>query len=303
MIYTITLNPSLDYLVEVENLELGMTNRTKKESTFPGGKGINVSMVLHNLGFENTALGFLAGFVGAEIEKRVKDCGITTDFIHLKEGNSRINVKIQNVDGTEINGMGPEISEDALNTLKNKLAKLTKGDVLVLAGSIPKSIPDSIYKEIMKALENQGVMVVVDATRALLINVLEHHPFLVKPNHHELGEIFGVKITTREEACVYAKKLRELGAVNVLVSMGGMGAVLVDENGKVHEKEAPKGNVIHTVGSGDSMVAGFLAGWLKYHSYEVAFQTGIAAGSASAFSEGLATKAEINSFIEKEFYF
>lgn len=293
MIYTVTFNPSLDYIVSMDSFEIGRTNRTTGERIFPGGKGINVSIVLSNLGIENTALGFTAGFTGEQIEKETKKMGLVTDFIHVDNGFSRINVKLKDYDGTEINGMGPDISPEAVDKLYGQLDKLKKGDALVLAGSIPKCLPDSIYKDIMGRLKDQGVLFAVDATKDLLVNVLEYRPFLIKPNNHELGEIFHVALSTREEVVPYAKKLKEMGAGNVLVSMSGQGAVLVDEEGKVHMLPAPKGILVNAVGAGDSMVAGFLAGWTRKKDYDHAFRMGISAGSASAFSEFLATKAEV----------
>ena len=301
MIYTVTFNPSLDYIVEVKELTLGATNRTSFEQMLPGGKGLNVSFVLKNLGFETTALGFLAGFVGEEIEKKVSETGVATEFVTLAEGCSRINMKVRNVDGTEINGMGPDIPAEKVSELMKRLTALQNEDVLVLAGSIPSSVPATIYSDIMQQLEENGPLVAVDATKDLLKNVLSYHPFLIKPNHHELGELFGVKITSREEVVPYAQKLQEQGARNVLVSMGGLGAVLVDEQGKVHLSEAPEGKVINSVGAGDSMVAGFIAGWLEQKNYEHAFRMGLATGSASAFSENLATREEVASVYKKAF--
>ena len=293
MIYTVTFNPSLDYIVSVDNFRLGLTNRTGSELILPGGKGINVSTVLGNLGIDNTALGFVAGFTGAEIVRLVEEMGIKSDFIPLRNGFSRINLKLKSIDGTEINGCGPEICGEAVESLMEKLDVLGAGDVLVLAGSIPNSMPDDIYKKILERLEGRGVMTVVDATKDLLVNVLGYHPFLVKPNNHELGEIFGTKLGTREEVIPYAKKLREMGAVNVLVSMAGEGAVLAAGDGSVCQAPAPKGTLVNGVGAGDSMVAGFLAGWMERKSYSHAFYMGISAGSASAFSERLATREEI----------
>ena len=299
MIYTVTLNPSLDYIVEVEHLTPGATNRTSFEQMLPGGKGLNVSFVLNNLGFETTALGFLAGFVGEEIERRVADNGVVTEFQKLSDGCSRINMKVRNVDGTEINGMGPVIPPEKVQNLLERLEELKQDDILVLAGSIPVSMPVTIYSDIMRQLRDRmgqnGPLVVVDATKAVLLNALAYHPFLIKPNHHELGELFGVTMTTREEVIPFAKKLQQQGARNVLVSMGGLGAVLIDEQGEVHLKEAPEGPVVNSVGAGDSMVAGFLAGWLEKQDYEYAFCMGLAAGSASAFSENLATREEVDS--------
>ena len=293
MIYTVTFNPSLDYIVSVDDFKLGLTNRTSSELMLPGGKGLNVSMVLGNLGIDNTAFGFVAGFTGDEIVRRVEEMGVKSDFIRIREGFSRINLKLKSIDGTEINGCGPKISAGSVEQLMEKLDILTEGDVLVLAGSIPNSMPDDIYKKIMERLEGRKVMIVVDATKDLLLNVLEYHPFLVKPNNHELGEIFKVTLQRREEVVPYAEKLREMGAVNVLVSMAGEGAVLVAGDGSIHQAPAPQGKLVNGVGAGDSMVAGFLAGWMERKDYRHAFYMGISAGSASAFSELLATKKEV----------
>ena len=290
MIYTVTFNPSLDYIVSVDDFKLGLTNRTSSELILPGGKGTNVSTVLKNLGLESTALGFVAGFTGNEIVKRLNDIGIKSDFISIENGISRINLKLKSIDGTEINGAGPDISEEKVNELMDKLNQLKEGDVLVLAGSIPSSMSDNIYRDIMADLKDRGVMIVVDATKDLLLNVLEYHPFLIKPNNHELGEIFDVNLTTREEVIPYGRKLQEKGARNVLVSMAGEGAVLIAEDGQVFDAPAPKGKLINGVGAGDSMVAGFVAGWIEKQDYEYAFHMGVASGSASAFSENLATK-------------
>lgn len=293
MIYTVTFNPSLDYIVSIDDFQLGKTNRTTNELMLPGGKGLNVSTVLHNLSVENTALGFTAGFVGEELKRLAKETGYCCDFIDVPKGVSRINVKMKDFDGTEINGMGPVIDEEALNQLMKKLEMLTEGDTLVLAGSIPSSMPKNIYSDILKALNGRGIRFVVDATKELLLNVLPYHPFLIKPNNHELGEIFGVTLTEKDEVIPYAKKLQEMGAENVLVSMAGEGAVLVDETGEVYKLDAPKGKLINAVGAGDSMVAGFLAGWEEKGDYAHAFKMAVAAGSASAFSELLATREEI----------
>lgn len=294
MIYTVTFNPSLDYIVSIDDFKLGKTNRTTKELMLPGGKGLNVSTVLHNLEVENTALGFTAGFVGEELKRLAKETGYHCDFIDVENGVSRINVKLKDFDGTEINGMGPVIGEDALDKLWNKLEKLKKGDILVLAGSIPSGMSKNIYSEILKKLNGRGIDFVVDATKELLLNVLPYEPFLIKPNNHELGEIFGVTLSMKDEVVPYAKKLQEMGARNVLVSMAGEGAVLVDESGIVHKLEAPKGQLVNAVGAGDSMVAGFLAGWEEKQDYAYAFRMSVAAGSASAYSELLATREEIN---------
>ena len=297
MIYTVTFNPSLDYIVSVHDFKMGMTNRTYEEHMLPGGKGINVSIVLKALGFQNIALGFIAGFVGEEIKRRIKEFGIEPEFIEIEKGTSRINLKLKSADGTEINGMGPEISKTKVQELLYKLDALEDGDVLVLAGSIPSSMSDDIYKEIIKIMEAKGITVVVDATSKLLLNVLPYHPFLIKPNHHELSEIFGITLSDKKEIATYAKKLQEQGARNVLVSMGGKGAVFVADDGNVYEAAAPEGTLVNSVGAGDSMVAGFLAGYLRTNSYEEAFRMGIATGSASAFSENLATRAEVEALL------
>lgn len=299
MIYTVTFNPSLDYIVSVDDFKLGLTNRTSSELMLPGGKGLNVSMVLGNLGIDNTAFGFAAGFTGDEIVRRVEEMGVKAEFIRIQNGFSRINLKLKSIDGTEINGCGPRISGQSVEKLMEKLDILKAGDVLVLAGSIPNSMPDDIYRRIMERLDGRNVMTVVDATKDLLVNVLEYHPFLVKPNNHELGEIFGVTLRRREEVVPYAEKLKEKGAVNVLVSMAGEGAVLVAEDGSVFQAPAPKGKLVNGVGAGDSMVAGFLAGFLERRDYRHAFYMGISAGSASAFSERLATREEIEAVYEQ----
>lgn len=293
MIYTVTLNPSLDYIVTVDDFKLGMTNRTASETMFPGGKGINVSIVLKNLGIDSTALGFVAGFVGDEITREMETFGIQSDFVKLSQGNSRINVKLTSIDGTEINGQGPEIPGEELEALMNKLMSLTDQDILVLAGSIPASMPEDIYQNIMERLQEQGVTVVVDATKDLLMNVLPYKPFLIKPNHHELGEIFGVELETWEDVIPYGKKLQEKGARNVLVSMGGKGGVLIAENGEIVAAPSACVKVVNTVGAGDSSVAGFIAGYLEQNNYEYAFKMSMATGAASAGSENLATKAEV----------
>ena len=294
MIYTVTLNPSLDYIVSMDDFKLGRTNRTTKEMMLPGGKGLNVSTVLYNLGIENTALGFTAGFVGEEIKRLAAKTGYHCEFIDVKNGVSRINVKFKDFDGTEINGMGPAIDEEALEKLWEKLKQLKEGDTLVLAGSVPLGMPKDIYSEILKNLSGQKIRFVVDAAKELLLNALPYQPFLIKPNNHELGEIFGVEIKNKDEAVPYAKKLQEMGARNVLVSMAGEGAVLVDEFSKVYKLDAPKGVLVNAVGAGDSMVAGFLAGWEEQPDYAHAFRMAVAAGSASAFSEFLAAGEEIN---------
>lgn len=293
MVYTVTFNPAIDYAIGVEKIELGMTNRAESAQLLPGGKGLNVSIVLGNLGIDNVALGFIAGFTGEEIKQRFERLGGKSDFIKLKEGISRINVKIKSDTETEINTAGPVIDGESLSCLMGKLDMLKDGDILILAGSIPSSLSDTLYSDIMKRLAGREIMIVVDAAKELLLNVLPFNPFLVKPNHHELGEIFGVTITTREEVVPFARKLQEMGARNVLVSMAGAGAVLVTQDGDVLMCEAPKGIVKNSVGAGDSMVAGFVAGWCAQKDYDHAFRMGVASGSASAFSEQLATRQEI----------
>lgn len=293
MIYTVTFNPSLDYIVSVQDFKMGLTNRTDFEMLLPGGKGINVSAVLKNLGIDNTALGFCAGFTGREIQRRVEQMGIRAEFIEIEDGFSRINVKLKSCDGTEINGAGPTITEEKVQQLKQRLEVLKEGDFLVLAGSIPPSLPDHIYEDIMAGLAGRGVCVSVDATGELLMKVLPYRPFLIKPNNHELGELFGVKLEKRDEVVTYAKKLQKMGAANVLVSMAGEGAVLASADGKIYKAPAPKGRLVNGVGAGDSMVAGFIAGWIEKKDYGHAFCMGVAAGSASAFSEYLARQDEV----------
>lgn len=293
MIYTVTFNPALDYVIKVNHFMLGAVNRTQQEFIYYGGKGLNVSAVLAELGYENTALGFIAGFTGQEIERGVKGLGFESDFIQVEKGMSRINVKLKSEEETEINGMGPEITEEDVSKLFHKLEVLKEGDYLVLSGSIPCSIDDRIYEQIMEHLEGRGVEIVVDATKDLLLNVLRYHPFLIKPNNHELGEMFGVTLHGRDEIIHYAGLLQEKGARNVLISMAGDGAVLLTENHEIYQQAAPVGIVKNSVGAGDSMVAGFLAGFLENKSYEHALKLGSAAGSASAFSQGLAKREDI----------
>lgn len=293
MIYTVTFNPALDYIVKVDHLTLGMVNRTVQEDIYYGGKGINVSIVLNNLGLQSTALGFIAGFTGREISDGVAAMGVASDFIELREGISRINVKIKSQEESEINGQGPMIHDDELEMLYKKLDGIQDGDILVLAGSIPNTLPEDIYEKIMARLQEKDIKIVVDATKDLLLNVLKYHPFMIKPNNHELGEMFGVVLKTNDEIIHYAKELQKRGARNVLISMAGDGAILVDENGQTFISAPPKGTVKNSVGAGDSMVAGFIAGYLKSENYEDALKMGLATGSASAFSEGLATKEEV----------
>lgn len=299
MIYTLTFNPSLDYVLTVPKFTCGIVNRTTDEVLFPGGKGINVSIVLKNLGFENTAIGYLAGFTGDKLKNLLEEKGICTDFIRVKEGMTRINVKLRSEQETEINAQGPAIVADDIQKLYAKLDRLKEGDILVMAGSIPDVMPRTMYMDIMKHLQGKNLKIVVDATKDLLVNVLEYHPFLIKPNNHELGEIFQTEITEKPDVIRYAKQLQEKGARNVLVSMAGEGAVLVAEDGTVYQSEAPKGKVINSVGAGDSMVAGFLAGYLEHGTYEKAFKMGLCTGSASAFSKELATKEEVMALLDK----
>lgn len=299
MIYTVTFNPSLDYIVSVKDFKLGLTNRTDSELMLPGGKGINVSIVLKNLGIDNTALGFVAGFTGKEVVKRLEKFGVKNGFLEIPEGFTRINVKLKSIDGTEINGQGPSISEEKIEQLMTRLDEMGEGDVLFLSGSIPASMPDDTYQKIMERLKDKGVLISVDATQELLLKVLPYHPFLIKPNNHELGEIFGVELRTRESVVPYGKKLQEMGAENVLISMAGEGAVLIASDGQVYDAPAPKGILKNGVGAGDSMVAGFMAGWLERKEYQHAFHMGVAAGSASAFSEQLAVKEEMDQVYEQ----
>lgn len=290
MIYTVTFNPAIDYVVRMsEELLPGMTNRSDSEECYFGGKGINVSTILRNLGLDNTALGFIAGFTGQAIKESVNQKGIKADFIELPDGISRINVKIKGQAETEINAQGPKIPEEAQNKLFEQLDKLVDGDILILAGSIPNSLPSDVYERIIAKVNDRKIEVVVDATKDLLKNVLKYHPFLIKPNNHELGEMFGTVLKTDEEIELHAKKLQELGARNVLISMAGDGAMLITENGEKFRVGVPKGKVKNSVGAGDSMVAGFIAGYLKNNSYEEALKMGTAAGSATAFSDDLAT--------------
>lgn len=299
MIYTVTLNPSLDYIVSVEDFKLGRTNRTGSELMLPGGKGINVSTVLKNLGVENTALGFVAGFTGDEIVRRLEVMGVQTGFIRLSRGFSRINFKLKSMEGTEINGQGPQICEEDVERLMEQLKQMKEGDTLFLAGSIPASMPDDTYGNIMESLKDRRLQIVVDATGDLLLKVLEYRPFLIKPNHHELGEIFGEELQPGEAVIPYGRKLQEMGARNVLISMAGAGAALIAEDGSVYMAPAPEGELKNGVGAGDSMVAGFMAGWMERQDYEYAFRMGVAAGSASAFSENLATGNEIREVYER----
>lgn len=298
MIYTVTLNPSLDYVVDVDDFVLGRTNRAVSERLYAGGKGINVSFVLKNLGFESTALGFSAGFTGEEIKKQIQERGITENFITVLNGQSRINIKLRGQQETEINGMGPDIEKEHIQQLLKKLSVLSPGDYLVLAGSVPMKINNTIYYDILKTLDKKGIKAVVDTTGDLLLNVLKYHPFLIKPNIHELSELFSTEIKTKEEVVQYGLKLQDMGAQNVIVSMAGDGAVFICENGEIYKSEAPKGVVKNSVGAGDSMVAGFLAGFCETKDFAKAFKMGVCTGSASAFSEDLATKEQVRQVMD-----
>lgn len=293
MIYTVTFNPSLDYVVNVPDFETGKVNRTTGETIFPGGKGINVSIVLNNLGIDNKALGFTAGFTGDALITLLKERGVSSDFIKIDEGMTRINVKLRSDEETEINGQGPVITEQHIGDLYEKLDYLDEDDYLVLAGSIPKSMPRTAYKDIMQRLYEKNIKIIVDATNELLLNALSYKPFLVKPNIHELGDVFGVTINDKDDVVKYGRKLMDMGAKNVLVSMAGDGAILLAEDGNVYHTAAPEGEVKNSVGAGDSMVAGFIAGYIDKKNYEDAFKMGVCTGSASAFSEELATKEEV----------
>ncbi|RHO42711.1 1-phosphofructokinase [Dorea sp. AM13-35] len=298
MIYTVTFNPSLDYVIQVDKLVPGEINRTTHEAVYPGGKGNNVSVILSNLGHSSKVLGFTAGFTGEALENMLKEFGCDTAFIRLPEGSTRINVKINAGEETEINGQGPVITEEAQSALFEQLDALKEEDILVLAGSIPNTLPSDIYERILEHLQGRGIHFVVDATKDLLLKVLKYHPFLIKPNNHELGEMFGVTLKTRDEIVAYAKKLQEMGAENVLVSMAGDGAILLTEDGIIYKAKPPKGKVLNSVGAGDSMVAGFLTGYLNTGEYEKAFRLGVVTGSATAFQYWLATKEDIVALME-----
>ncbi len=299
MIYTVTLNPSIDYVIKLDSLKNGGVNRTKEEYVYPGGKGINVSTILKELGHNNKALGFVSGFTGAYIKDTLRNKGLEEDFINLENGFTRINVKVKSDEETEINGQGPSIDEESLNKLYGKLDSLKENDILVLAGSIPNTLSSDLYENIMKRLENKNIKIVVDATKDLLMNVLKHKPFLIKPNNHELEELFGVKLETTEDIITYARKLKEMGAKNVLISRGKDGALLITEDDKVLLSNVAKGQVKNSVGAGDSMVAGFIAGYLNSNRYEEALKLGAASGGATAFSNDLATKEYIYTLIDE----
>ena len=299
MIYTVTLNPAIDYIMRMDELHMGITNRSNSEEYYCGGKGINVSLVLAELDIPSTALGFIAGFVGDAIDKWVANTYVTTDFIRLRSGISRINVKIKAGEETEINGQGPDIAEDELEALMMKVDHIQDGDTLVLAGSIPSTLPDDTYERMLERISEKDVRIVVDATKQLLVNSLKYKPFLIKPNKQELSEIFDVDVQTKEDIVTYAKKLQDMGARNVLISLGGDGAMLVDEDGQIHEAGVIKEKVVNTVGSGDSMVAGFVAGYEMKNSYPYALTLGSVCGNATAFLPWLATKEKINELLEK----
>ena len=299
MIYTVTFNPSLDYVVQVEHFQGDAVNRTSEEHVYPGGKGNNVAVIASNLGMKSRALGFKAGFTGAAMEQMLQEFGCDTDFIALEEGVTRINVKVKSDDEFEINGQGPRIPDEKIRQLYEKLDALESGDVLVLSGSIPNTLPDDMYERIMERLAGTGVRISVDATKDLLMNVLKYHPFLIKPNNHELGEMFGVRLESDDEIAEYARMLQEMGARNVLVSMAGDGAILITEDGSVLKQLPPAGEVVNSVGAGDSMVAGFLAGYLKTGSYEEALKLGTAAGSATAFTSWLADAGTVGELYKK----
>ncbi len=302
MIYTVTLNPSLDYMVEVPSFQIGRTNRTLREELKVGGKGINVSLLLQNLGLESTALGFVGGFIGEEILRQLKAQGVRNHFIKVAEGNSRINVKLINEEGTEINGLGPVISAEEEERLLEQFEQVEEGAVVILSGSIPPSLPQDWYLKVMEILKQKQVLVILDTSGDSLLKAAAYAPFLIKPNHHELGQLFGVDLYTRQEVIPYGSKLQEMGFRNVLISLAGEGAVLLTDDGQVFSAEAPQGVLQNSVGAGDSMVAGFVAGWLTEKNYAHAFLMAVAAGSASAFSKGFATIQEIMDLLEKVKY-
>ena len=299
MIFTVTFNPSLDYIVRVDEMRLGTINRTNYEQLLPGGKGINVSIVLGNLGHPSRALGFSAGVTGVALEKLLADAGVDADLVHVKEGFTRINAKVKAVEETELNGQGPRIAPEDVDALFSKLDVLGQDDTLVISGSVPNTLPSDMYEQVMERLAGHGVRIVVDAERDLLTRVLPYRPFLVKPNNYELGDIFGVTLKTRDEVVPYARRMQEMGAQNVLVSMAGEGGVLVAADGRVYQSPAAKGTVVNSVGAGDSCVAGFLAGLMETGSYQTAFRMGLAAGSASAFSDHLATRPEVEDLMSR----
>ena len=297
MIYTVTFSPALDYIVDLDELKVGAINRSKKEKMLAGGKGINVSFVLSNLGTKSVAMGFLGGFIGDYIQKQVQSKGIDCDFVRLN-GNTRINVKIKGMVETAINGQGPEVGEEKIEELIKKLEALNEEDILVISGAIPSNLPSDTYERILDRIKNQRVQLVVDTTKETLLKTLPHHPILVKPNKEELEELFSSSISNDEDLIFYAKKLIEMGAQNVIVSLGGEGAMLVKGDGSHLKQASPKGKAINTVGAGDSLVAGFLDEYVLSRDIEKAFKRGIATGSASAFSEELATLEEVEALLK-----
>lgn len=302
MIYTVTFNPAVDYVLRLDNLAGGGVNRTSSEDICWGGKGINVSTVLKMLDTKSTVLGFTAGFTGQALEDAVRNTGIDCDFIRLEKGFTRICVKLFETatsKETEINPNGPEIDGNAIDKLLDKIGRLSSGDYLVLAGSVPKSVPADIYETICKKLENSGVLVAADASGELLTKLLKYKPFLVKPNHHEVGEIFGCEIFNTDQAEACALRLRVMGAENVIVSMAEMGAVLAAADSNVYRIGSPKGTAVNSVGAGDSMLAGFIAGYINTGSYDTALRWGTAAGSATAFSKGLADRASFDRLLKE----
>lgn len=301
MVYTVTLNPALDYVMKLNNLRTDDINRTDGEEIYYGGKGINVSVILTQLDIPNTALGFLGGFTGKKLEEMLKSDGISCDFNYLKSGDTRINVKIKADKEIDLNACGPEITQEDMQSFLKKLDGIKDGDYLILAGSIPKTLPDDIYEQMLERVSDRKVNCVVDATGDLLKNVLKYKPFLIKPNHHELGDLFSVEIKSDEDIVKYSKKLQEMGAKNVLVSMAKDGAMLTDENGNVHKIGNAKGKLVNSVGCGDSMVAGFTAGYIKTADYSYALRLGSACGNATAFSEKLATREEIEHVFNAEY--
>ena len=299
MIYTVTLNPSIDYVIKVDKLTTGNINRVNEEHVYPGGKGINVTRILKSLDNDNIALGFVSGFTGDYIVNSLQELNLKSDFIKVKQGFTRINVKVKSEEETEINGQGPKISEEELNQFYKVIDKLVDGDILILSGSIPSCLDERLYESIMKKVEDRDIKVIVDATKNLLLNVLKYKPFLIKPNNHELAEMFNVELNSTEDVVFYAIKLKEMGAQNVLISMGKDGALLVTENDEVFASSVAKGEVVNSVGAGDSMVAGFIAGYLKSNSYEEALRLGAASGGATAFSSDLATREFIDKLVDE----
>ena len=299
MIYTVTLNPSIDYVIKVDKLTTGNINRVNEEHVYPGGKGINVTRILKSLDNDNIALGFVSGFTGDYIINSLQELNLKSDFIKVKEGFTRINVKVKSEEETEINGQGPKISEEELNQFYKVIDKLVDGDILILSGSIPSCLDERLYESIMKKVEDRDIKVIVDATKNLLLNVLKYKPFLIKPNNHELAEMFNVELNSTEDVVFYARKLKEMGAQNVLISMGKDVALLVTENDEVFASSVAKGEVVNSVGAGDSMVAGFIAGYLKSNSYEEALRLGAASGGATAFSSDLATREFIDKLVDE----